>query len=85
MNPIDYILEPDLTRDEFIDLLVRSTLAERRPVDDLAAIDAMLRNANVIVTARCEGKLVGISRAITDFAYCTYLSDLAVDEQFQRM
>jgi predicted N-acetyltransferase YhbS len=84
MNSIDYILEPDLTRDEFIDLLVRSTLAERRPVDDLAAIDAMLRNADVIVTARCDGKLVGISRAITDFAYCTYLSDLAVDEQFQR-
>lgn len=85
MNPINYNLEPDLTREEFIDLLVRSTLAERRPVDDLAAIDAMLRNADVIVTARCEGKLVGISRAITDFAYCTYLSDLAVDEQFQRM
>lgn len=84
MNPINYNLEPNLTCDEFIDLLVRSTLAERRPVDDRAAIDAMLRNADVIVTARRDGKLVGISRAITDFAYCTYLSDLAVDEQFQR-
>lgn len=84
MNSINYNLEPDLTRDEFIDLLVRSTLAERRPVDDLAAIEGMLRNADVIVTARCDGKLVGISRAITDFAYCTYLSDLAVDEGFQR-
>ena len=28
--------------------------------------------------------LVGVSRAITDFAYCTYLSDLAVDEKHQR-
>jgi predicted N-acetyltransferase YhbS len=28
--------------------------------------------------------LVGVSRAITDFAYCTYLSDLAVDGQHQR-
>ena len=28
--------------------------------------------------------LVGVSRAITDFAYCTYLSDLAVDERHQR-
>jgi predicted N-acetyltransferase YhbS len=37
----------------------------------------------VILTARSEGKLVGVSRAITDFAYCTYLSDLAVDVEFQ--
>ena len=44
----------------------------------------MLRHAQVIVTARLDGRLVGVSRAITDFAYCTYLSDLAVDEQHQR-
>ena len=44
----------------------------------------MLRHADVIVTARFEKLLVGVSRAITDFAYCTYLADLAVDEQFQR-
>ena len=39
--------------------------------------------ADVIVTARVDGLLVGVSRAITDFSFCTYLSDLAVDEQFQ--
>ena len=44
----------------------------------------MLRHADIIVTARVEGLLVGVSRAITDFSYCTYLSDLAVDETFQR-
>jgi GNAT superfamily N-acetyltransferase len=43
----------------------------------------MLANADVIVTARVDGLLVGVSRAITDFAYCTYLSDLAVDEAYQ--
>lgn len=84
MNSINYKLEPNLSCNEFIDLLVRSTLAERRPVDYRAAIEGMLRYADVIITARSDGKLVGISRAITDFAYCTYLSDLAVDEQFQR-
>ena len=36
------------------------------------------------MTARAGGLLVGISRAITDFHYCTYLSDLAVDEDWQR-
>lgn len=81
---VAYRLEPDLSPEEFIDVLVRSTLAERRPVGDAGAIRAMLKNADVIVTARLGGLLVGVSRAITDFAYCTYLSDLAVDEAHQR-
>jgi ribosomal protein S18 acetylase RimI-like enzyme len=81
---IAYQLEPELPAEEFIDLLVRSTLAERRPVGDLETIDGMLQNADVIVTARAEGLLVGVSRAITDFHYCTYVSDLAVDAAYQR-
>ena len=81
---IAYQFEPGLTADEFVDLLVRSTLAERRPVHDQATIRGMLEHADVILTARCAGRLVGVSRAISDFAYCTYLSDLAVDEAFQR-
>ena len=51
---------------------------------DLETLDAMLRNASLIVTARQDGRLVGIARALTDFAYCTYLSDLAVDVAVQR-
>ncbi|WP_439627108.1 GNAT family N-acetyltransferase [Gemmata sp.] len=82
--PITYQLEPDLSPAEFIDVLVRSTLAERRPVDDAQRIALMLKNADVIVTARLDGLLVGVSRTITDFAYCAYLSDLAVDEVHQK-
>ena len=85
MVEIEYLLEPTLAVDEFVDVLQRSTLAERRPVDDVTTIAGMLANADVIVTARdSRGLLVGVSRAITDFSYCTYLSDLAVDEAFQR-
>lgn len=80
---IDYAIEDDLQADEFIDVLVRSTLAERRPVDDVPRIEAMLQNADVVATARSGGLLVGISRAISDRVYCTYLSDLAVDRSFQ--
>jgi len=90
---IEYRLEPDLTPEAFIDLLVRSTLAERRPVDDRRTIEKMLAHADLIITARevgagsagktSAGKLVGISRAITDFAFCSYLADLAVDVRFQ--
>jgi predicted N-acetyltransferase YhbS len=84
MPTVTYCLEPDLTSEEFIDVLVRSTLAERRPVHDFDTIRAMLKNADLIVTARLDRLLVGVSRAITDFAYCTYLSDLAVDQRHQR-
>ena len=81
---IHYQIEPDLSVEEFTEVLLRSTLAERRPMNESDTLRAMLANADVIATARSEGKLVGISRAITDFAYCTYLSDLAVDEAFQQ-
>ena len=80
-----FATEPDLASSEFIDVLRRSTLAERRPVGDLARVEGMLRNADIIIAARNEtGLLVGVSRAITDLHYCTYLSDLAVDIAFQR-
>jgi GNAT superfamily N-acetyltransferase len=79
-----YILEPNLSAVEFIDVLVRSTLAERRPVSEPERIETMLRQADVIVTARIDGQLVGVARAITDRSYATYLSDLAVDERYQR-
>jgi GNAT superfamily N-acetyltransferase len=69
---------------EFIDLLERSTLAERRPVDEPNTIRGMLEHADIILTARAGSLLVGVSRAITDFNFCTYLSDLAVDQAYQR-
>lgn len=85
MPNITYQLEPQLTVEEFIDILVRSTLAERRPVQDQPTIAGMLKQADIINTARTpDGLLVGVARAITDFSYCTYLADLAVDVAFQK-
>ena len=81
---IVYALEPELTAVEFRDVLIASTLSERRPAKDLARLERMLRQANVIVTARDGAKLVGVSRALSDFCYCCYLSDLAVDAAYQR-
>jgi len=69
MQPTTLRLEPDLETDAFIDVLRRSTLAGRRPVDDRATIEGMLRAADLIVTARtADGRLVGAARAPTDFA-----------------
>ena len=82
MNP-DIAIEPALTAEEFRAILNASGLGERRPIGDLGRLDRMLRNADLIVTARVGGELIGISRAITDFSYCCYLSDLAVAKPYQ--
>lgn len=85
MVDVEYSLEPNLAVEEFVDVLRRSTLSERRPVDDPRTMAGMLAHADIIATARDpQGLLVGVSRAITDFSYCTYLADLAVDVAFQR-
>ncbi|MFB0630552.1 GNAT family N-acetyltransferase [Streptomyces sp. AB3(2024)] len=70
--------------EEVIGLYRASTLAERRPVDDVERFTRMLAGANLVVTARTdEGHLIGIARSVTDGAYATYLSDLAVDAAHQ--
>ena len=84
MKEIIYASEKNLDVAEFIEVLKNSKLAERRPVSDEQRISSMCNNANLIVTARVDGKLVGVARSITDFVYCTYLSDLAVDLEFQK-
>lgn len=84
MSEMIYQVEKSLDTSEFIEVLKNSTLAQRRPVDDEQRISSMCNNANLIITARLNGKLVGVARSITDFVYCTYLSDLAVDVEFQK-
>jgi GNAT superfamily N-acetyltransferase len=83
-NSVEYALEPELSAKEFRAILIASGLAERRPASDATRLDQMLRQADIIVTARVGTHLVGVSRAITDFSYCCYLSDLAVDAAYQR-
>ncbi|MGV3774957.1 MAG: GNAT family N-acetyltransferase [Verrucomicrobiales bacterium] len=82
---VSFASEPGLSPEEFRDVLNRSTLGKRRPVDDLQRLEQMIRGADLVITAREGSTLVGISRAITDFAFCCYLSDLAVAQSHQRM
>ena len=81
---IEYRVGNNLDLDQVIELYHASTLGERRPVDDRIRMEKMLRNANLVITAWDGELLVGISRSLTDFAYATYLSDLAVRESYQR-
>ena len=81
---IQYETRRTISDAEFVDVLRRSTLAARRPVDDPKCISAMLEHANLLCTAWDGSTLVGVARSVTDFEYCCYLSDLAVDEKYQK-
>lgn len=83
-NDVCYRSNIKITVQDFVDLLKRSTLDERRPVDDPSRMQKMIDHANLIISAWSGDQLVGVSRALTDFSFCCYLSDLAVDVKYQR-
>lgn len=80
---IIYEIVEKIAASEVADVFKKSGIT--RPVDDLDRIQRMVDHADIIVTARYNDQLVGIARAITDYSYCCYLSDLAVDAEYQRM
>jgi predicted N-acetyltransferase YhbS len=82
--PISYATNTPLDLDAVIELYIASTLGERRPVADREAMAAMLQHANLTISAWDGDRLVGLSRSLTDFAYCCYLADLAVHADHQR-
>ena len=79
---ITYRISAPITTEQVIDLFRSSGI--RRPIDQPERIRRMLQHANLTITAWDGEKLVGIARALTDFSFCCYLSDLAVDKAYQR-
>lgn len=73
---LDIVPEAELVMDLYADAGLN------RP-HDAGRIERMYSNSDVVVTAWDRGELVGVSRAITDFVYCCYLSDLAVRRKYQ--
>ena len=82
---IKYTKNQKITSKEFIEILKHSTLGERRPIDNEKCIQGMLDHADILALALDDGKIVGVARAVTDFNYACYLSDLAVDVAYQNM
>ena len=80
---IEYRSGNDLDVVQTAELYERSTLATRRPTGVRGNVEKMLRNANLVITAWSDGRMVGIARSFSDFVYITYLSDLAVDQAYQ--
>jgi ribosomal protein S18 acetylase RimI-like enzyme len=56
-----------------------------RPTHDPQRIQMMFENSDLIVTAWDGDKLVGVSRTITDWVWCSYLADLAVSPNYERL
>ncbi|GMA52188.1 N-acetyltransferase [Alicyclobacillus contaminans] len=79
--PIEYRVNVPVTAQEAADVFMRSGI--HRPTGDIQRIQQMLDYANLMVTAWDGEKLIGIARSLTDFCYCCYLSDLAVDKEYQ--
>jgi GNAT superfamily N-acetyltransferase len=79
---ISYIEAPNVSVREVAELYRSSGI--RRPIDDRVRLEKMLTNANLIYGAYLDRRLVGFARALTDFSYCCYLSDLAVAADYQR-
>ena len=82
MNDLIYKIETSVDPHEVVDVYQRSGIS--RPIHDLPRFTLMLHHANLLISARDQGRLIGFARALTDFSYCCYVSDLAVDRDFQR-
>lgn len=80
---IQYSKTDTVTPELFTDILIRSGLSERRPVNDPGRIEKMCSHANLVIVAKEGEKIIGIARSLSDFGFCTYLSDLAVDMEYQ--
>lgn len=78
---ITYKTNAKLEAHELSDLFKASGI--KRPVEDLNRVKNMIDNSNLLITAWDGDKLVGVARALSDFSYCCYLSDLAVDKDYQ--
>ncbi|GAE30503.1 GNAT family N-acetyltransferase [Alkalihalobacillus hemicellulosilyticus] len=81
LTNITYQKEDDIPASELASVFKSSGI--KRPADDLTRLQKMIDHADLLITARHQNQLVGIARAITDYSYCCYLSDLAVDIKYQ--
>ncbi len=80
---IEYKINEPITSEQFVGLLKRSRLAERRPIHNSECMEGVVKNSNLVVSAWDGDELIGIARSVTDFHYACYLSDLAVDQKYQ--
>lgn len=84
-NQIIYKIQESIQAEQYIELLGKTSLGARRPIDDFERIQGVLAHSNLLITAWVNHQLIGLARSVTDFYYCCYLSDLAIAEDFQKL
>jgi len=75
--------EQTISLQEFIAILEESGLSKRRPMEDKVFLEQMIKGTNLWVTARENGRLIGLMRGISDYCFRTFIADLAVAKSFQ--
>ncbi|KKO49457.1 GCN5 family acetyltransferase [Arsukibacterium sp. MJ3] len=79
---LQFTIETTLKLDEVIALYCASGIT--RPTEQRERMQSMLQNANLIITARYNNKLLGLARCLTDFSFVVYIADLLVDKAVQQ-
>ena len=84
MKNLVFKVENGISLQEFQFILEDSGLSARRPMEDPLLLERMIKGANLLITARSEGQLVGLLRGLSDFCYRSFIADLAVAHSYQR-
>ena len=78
---ISYKINELITAEELSNVFEASGI--KRPYQDLKRLECMIEHSNILITAWDKDLLIGVARALTDYSYCCYLSDLAVNKNYQ--
>ena len=81
MSDIVYAREQDLPVADYVEVIAHSTLT--RPIRDPKRVATMLAGSSLIVSARLDGRCVGLARCMSDGGWVAYCADLAVDDRYQ--
>ena len=76
---MDIILEPEITQEEYIEFRATTSWPTVKP----ERVAALLKNTAFLVRAKIDGKTAGIARALFDYGYTIYISDVIVKPEYQ--
>lgn len=82
---LNYKVNFAISIEDFIRLIRQSPFKEVVPTDNLTQLDAMLNNADLLISAWDEEQVVGFVRAVTDFSSSCYICELAIDANYQKL
>ncbi|SEA47455.1 GNAT family N-acetyltransferase [Alkalimonas amylolytica] len=79
---VTFTIENRFDLNEVVALYQSSGIA--RPVEQPKRMQRMLQHANLVVTARQNGQLLGLARCLTDYSWVVYIADLLVAKEVQQ-